>query len=650
MIAVKTSIQKKEATMTEREPDGSAPITNKERLAQQSREVSELRKVVKQETAWGMHDKVKEVPEGEDTWESYIAKRKSDGVIRDGDKFRDVPSGKFSSEEAYNEQNFSESPRQYYDRIGRYDAMEKGMGLVALAKEAALDRIGKDTEGESAIKEIAERKIREQISNEQEYSTEELEKHIQEAVEQLNARIDRFEERLRSVEESGKEPALKPEVTEVIEDPAPSKEEKLTLNGKPVTVAETFAAKNGKEIVEVIDEDGVSSYVPRESLTVEVVEAVGELSEPTSSENPTEELEMTLPEGFIEEQAEREKAAMDALEEVRKRDGLSDESVARYKADYKRMQQMEVAQKHLFVDHEHFTRFDQLLIDGEKFDLGTDTGFEQGQFVRVMRTSGALESDWVYMGRDAKGNALVRKIDPETKETIDKSYPLDKLTELNKEGAVDPNETVEKENKVRDRLKSWWADNKKYLNGDYFAEKWTNGLHRALEAEITDGMTDNEKQAQREKNRRHMIIGANAIGAVVALAGAVLIAKGMSDGLSAPGVENATDLVPDVDTSNLGVTPEEVASVIPGDVAPEQEAIVVPEILAPDLGFDVPSGGGGENLFTALGIDTSKWYANQETLLQKFPDSFYRMESGNVGIARPGMLPQEVQEYINTLR
>lgn len=79
------------------------------------------------------------------------------------------------------------------------------------------------------------------------------------------------------------------------------------------------------------------------------------------------------------------------------------------------------------------------------------------------------------------------------------------------------------------------------------------------------------------------------------------------------------------------------------DFAPEQAAPV--EIL-PDPHFFVGDGEGGIQLFESLGLDESNWYQVHQELLQNFPNDFYSMGEGQVGLAHPGQLSIEAQEFI----
>jgi hypothetical protein len=63
--------------------------------------------------------------------------------------------------------------------------------------------------------------------------------------------------------------------------------------------------------------------------------------------------------------------------------------------------------------------------------------------------------------------------------------------------------------------------------------------------------------------------------------------------------------------------------------------------------YTVPAGGGGEQLLGANGAVPEKWYPIENELLQRFPDSFYTMQDGHVGIQSTGELPYVVQDFID---
>ena len=63
--------------------------------------------------------------------------------------------------------------------------------------------------------------------------------------------------------------------------------------------------------------------------------------------------------------------------------------------------------------------------------MGVSSGFEQGDWIKVQRTSGKVEHQWVFMGiRKDTGLALVASFDEQGRRMY-KDYPLDDLKKLN---------------------------------------------------------------------------------------------------------------------------------------------------------------------------------------------------------------------------
>ena len=76
------------------------------------------------------------------------------------------------------------------------------------------------------------------------------------------------------------------------------------------------------------------------------------------------------------------------------------------------------------------------------------------------------------------------------------------------------------------------------------------------------------------------------------------------------------------------------------------EAPATPVEIMPDPHFFVGDGEGGIQLFESLGLDESNWYQVHQELLQNFPNDFYSMGEGQVGLAHSGQLSIEAQEFI----
>lgn len=216
-------------------------------------------------------------------------------------------------------------------------------------------------------------------------------------------------------------------------------------------------------------------------------------------------------------------------------------------------------------------------------------------------------------------------------------------------------EEAKAEAESREKAKKWYQKaGRDMFTPTYWAAKWTTNLTKLRESgEITSTMPIEEKEKILSRKRRNKIL-AVAAGAAAAGLGAFLLYKGL-DGSSTSEV-GAVDLgdlnVPDGSVESPATNELNMSDLYDNTVeVPEKpEASEAAIEFQPDVGYDVPKGSGGESLFSRLGIDGREWYDIQFDLLDKFPDSFYRMDDGNVGISQPGMLPQEVQEYINSLR
>lgn len=234
---------------------------------------------------------------------------------------------------------------------------------------------------------------------------------------------------------------------------------------------------------------------------------------------------------------------------------------------------------------------------------------------------------------------------------------------------------AEQELKFSERVKNWFQKEGKKIQefggsaymGNLFKNGMDgikNGTNRMLEWRIKEDMSPEEKDKIRKQNRYGAIAFA-AAGAVIAgilikdaiqidsvdITEAVptpepteTVDQSIKDLLNPPGIDS--DRAP----GNFGpgmTIPDWDGPIGGGEAVPEAAA---PEVVVPNEAFNIPAGGGGEQLFSDLKIDTNKWYANENTLLANFPNDFYRMESGHVGISRPGFLSQGAQDAINALK
>lgn len=72
----------------------------------------------------------------------------------------------------------------------------------------------------------------------------------------------------------------------------------------------------------------------------------------------------------------------------------------------------------------------------------------------------------------------------------------------------------------------------------------------------------------------------------------------------------------------------------------------VPSLESYAKQFDIPRGSGGEALLERLKVDRLEWYQFEDRLLKEFPNEFYRMDDGHVGLQNPGLLSEKAQVFI----
>jgi hypothetical protein len=131
-------------------------------------------------------------------------------------------------------------------------------------------------------------------------------------------------------------------------------------------------------------------------------------------------------------QAERDKQEEVVISNFRAH-GASKEQIEAFRADIARMKEAELERGRLFPHQAGFVRFEALSKPDQELDMGIGSGFEQGDWITVQRSSGEMEHQWTFMGIDPNtGFAEVAAIDEETGDRLSKSYSLDELRKLNK--------------------------------------------------------------------------------------------------------------------------------------------------------------------------------------------------------------------------
>jgi hypothetical protein len=247
-------------------------------------------------------------------------------------------------------------------------------------------------------------------------------------------------------------------------------------------------------------------------------------------------------------------------------------------------------------------------------------------------------------------------------------------------------ERANKEPSLGEKLKGWWNKNGQPVldkfRPSYWSERWENAIKPKIGEVVTSALNigvdlenDSPEVIEKKQKRNRVIFMAGgaavAIAAIAAPAFGIGFAMGggghhaaeaLGGGGSAghPGASVGNTLSAHDQAVAEALSPQHQAS---GPISEQLDqhrqmaeaanaanaAPAAPEFSVNDPGFTVSSGEGGYKLFHDLNLPDSVWDTNKTTLLQRFPDNFYSMGNGAVGINdRP--LSDAAKEFINTLR
>lgn len=620
-----------------------------DKVAKLQRDLEKAQFDAQQKEVFGKYD-VTVPQEGEGNYQEYINSHSGDGIIRNGDVFQNAATGKFSSEAAYAAQNGT--TEDHYDKAEKVTFngdQYKEMGVMQLAKEAAIARKDGNSAREGLITEALEHHLTMDAMKDDSESPAEAQARYESEIMRYEELVVKF-----SAGETSKIPPFPGDLeaakattseaqdtTQGAEAPkdgteaaaAGEAEPKLdttevTLNGEKVSIGDVFENPDGQRVVEIVAEDGTKKLVYESDLVFS--EAAAADSADKAGNDATE--------------AKNEAAATDTAEPN------GDAAPAGTEVDTK-----EATNKDEKAEPYRGPAF---AVNGN----GTATILDPNIKAAATREPSAFAVD-------SKGEVEV--LDDELKAQT-KDIEADPRVEQEREAA---RLQAEKDQKLTERVKNWFQKEgkkfqefggKAYMAGlfEAGARGVKTGVNRMLEWRVKEDMTPEEKDKIRKQNR----YGAIAFGAAAAaLTIGLLAANGMnSDGGGAevptptptetvdPGLQDI--LNPGGAAGGESQTGSGPGNLIPdwdgpvggGEVTPDVPA--TPEVVVPNEAFNIPSGGGGEALFGDLNIDTTKWYDNEDALLANFPNELYRMDSGHVGISRPGLLSQGLQDAINALK
>lgn len=147
--------------------------------------------------------------------------------------------------------------------------------------------------------------------------------------------------------------------------------------------------------------------------------------------------------------------------------------------------------------------------------------------------------------------------------------------------------------------------------------------------------TKNEQKERRKS--MYKAAGAVALGLVLGTAGHMLVTGGDAIGFGhgGSGTESHVSVVEQPGSQHVFPDIEELQDVPAPEAAPVY-----------DLNFFVEPGEGGIHLFQDMGLTEANWYTVHQELLQNFPNDFYPMPGGQVGLVHSGQLSIEAQEFI----
>jgi hypothetical protein len=200
---------------------------------------------------------------------------------------------------------------------------------------------------------------------------------------------------------------------------------------------------------------------------------------------------------------------------------------------------------------------------------------------------------------------------------------------------------------LRARIKSWLPNFQRNSGSTVWADRWRSALRGEKAGALEHGVPANATQDEKERGyRRNRVAWIAGPAAVLAVAGGLFL--GLSQDTDASDLFRNEPTVSDTPSPEASDPPKEEAPVVPANDGSRWNGAELGGDV--ELSDPIPLGGGGEELFKGLGMDASRWYSNEDAILEQYPGEFYRMNDGHVGIANPGPLSVEAQNFIKSLQ
>jgi len=530
----------------------------------------------------------------EDTHQSYLNQRPSDGVLRDGEGFRAASSGQYASESSYVAQNGT--AQEHYDTLNgientSFEAPKfDSLSLTQLAKEAAQANRVNDIAGVDEIRAIAEHTITERITRPG-YETKDADA-------EQKAELTRFDDMVEWLSTQHDEVA-EPSEEAVVPTPESPVAQEVTTEG-----TEEDAVVDSEEAPVVAP---VEATEPEATLDTPAATVLTAADSPVSTPRLLHEngaspttipgahpLSITVPSTYSEPQSKQNPDTIVVQERT------TNPADAEY----------------IPMDYDSNQR---VLMDGKDV------------FIEAYSV-------------DAQGHKTY-KLD--TGEYVDESaLNITYFSDLESESTPEPEANAEKGTLV-ERTKAWFGQNKEShkekFRPSYWNARWSGLKYRVMNHGVTEEMSDLEVDKKRNGNRRKIIIGAAAIG-VLAIGAGIFAVSEMTENFN-PDTSIASES-PDVSNTDGGGTGATETPEVP-------EAPTLPPVeTGPiDPGFTPTQGEGGYQLLGGLGIDPSKWDGIEQQLKNLSPSEFYLMDDGHYGISYPDRpLSAPVRAVIDSVR
>lgn len=587
--------------MSEKAPTGQAALeAERKRIAEQRAAVDLEDQLLNQAEAFGKFDENVTPVDGEVTYNDYLESRPRELVDVNG-AIRDAESGKFGGTEAFKQQN--ETQQDYYDRVGGLVNGEgefekpdyEAMGVMQLAKEASKARLLGDVAGEKEVIEAAHNHLTMEAMSDDTESSEKAQARFESELARFEDLVDRMEGGARAID----------------------------AVDSAGTTGSSKAAAGGPEAVSGVGIAGSSVEAPADGAEAGVTEATevsAEVVKPLIVEVEYKGEKYALGDVFVSPSGEK----------IVKIYGAGGES--------------------LYVS------------EGDIAEVP----------VEAAEATEATGSD--------SAEATVNPVEAEPEEGV--RQPSKELVLYGSENSghsqeLVPYETLSEEVETESkesawgRVKNWFKKERgnfqKFGGRAYFAEKWERAKRTGTEAKdnvlnfgIVEADDEGERERKRKRNRVAIIAGGALLGAAALYTGIQIFSgeeaqganEAMNNGASGAGVDlgpagNADLNIPGSE-SNISQELKETLNNTEATGAGTEITNAAAEVYSQPV--DIWRGMGGEALFQQMGFDNLDWYSHENNLLQMFPDDFYRMEDGHVGLAYPGQLAPDVQQYIESLR